>query len=65
MGAPKPAAAPGLAQLLPQPVTEAEVLSVDIGGSGERTRQQRWLDDPLELAGEGGRQVIVHAEPAG
>jgi hypothetical protein len=61
---------PELAQLLPQPVTEAEVLSVDVGdpvsvamirysgSSGGLTIRSNWQD-------EGGRQVIVHVEPAG
>jgi hypothetical protein len=61
---------PELAQLLPQPVTEAEVLSVDVGdpvsvamirysgNSGGLTIRSNWQD-------EGGRQVIVHVEPVG
>jgi hypothetical protein len=61
---------PQLAQLLPQPVTEAEVLSVDVGdplsvamirysgSSGALTIRSNWQE-------EGGRQVIVHVEPAG
>ena len=60
---------PHIAQLLPQPVTAAEVLSVDTGdpvsvamirysGSiGGVTIRSNWRD-------EGGRPVIVHAEPA-
>ena len=60
---------PELAQALPMPVTEAEVLSVEVGedesvariryagDSGEVTIRSRWQD-------EGGRPVIVHAEPA-
>ena len=60
---------PELMQALPQPVTEAEVLSVEIGdtesvalirysGSGAVTILSRWQD-------VGGRPTIVHAEPAG
>jgi hypothetical protein len=60
---------PQIAQALPQPVTSAEVLSVDVGDtesvamihysgdSGEVTIRSRWQD-------QGGRPVIVHAEPA-
>jgi hypothetical protein len=63
---------PQLAQItqgLPQPVTKAEVLSVEIGepasvamirysGSSDAvTIRSEWQD-------EGGRPVIVHAEPA-
>jgi hypothetical protein len=55
--------------LLPQPVTAAEVLSVDVGdsetvamirysgGTGEATIRSRWQEQT-------GRPVIVHAEPA-
>ena len=61
---------PELAKALPQPVTSAEVLSIDVGDSeavamirysgesAEVTIRSRWQD-------EGGRAVIVHAEPAG
>ena len=61
--------APQIAQSLPQPVTKAEVLSVDVGdpvsqamirytgSSGAVTIRSNWQD-------EGGRPVIVHAEPA-
>ena len=61
---------PQLAQALPQPVTSAEVLSVEIsdpmstamirysGTSGAVTIRSNWED-------EGGRPVIVHVEPAG
>jgi hypothetical protein len=61
---------PQIAQALPQPVTGAEVLSVDVGDtesvamicySGETsdvTIRSLWQD-------QGGRPVIVHAEPAG
>ena len=60
---------PKIAQVLPRPVTEAEVPSVDIGDpvgeamirySGERgdvAIRSRRQD-------EGGRPVVVHAEPA-
>jgi hypothetical protein len=60
---------PQLAQGLPQPVTEAEVLSVDVGDpqsvamirysghTGTVTIRSTWQD-------EGGRPVIVRAEPA-
>ena len=63
--------APQTAQeLLPLPVTTAEVLSVDFGDSeavavirysgdtGEATLRSRWQE-------ESGRPVIVHVEPAG
>ena len=54
--------------VLPQPVTGAEVLSIDVGdsetvamirysGDGELTVRSRWQE-------EAGRPVIVHAEPA-
>jgi hypothetical protein len=60
---------PQIAQALPQPVTAADVLSVDVGDTesiamirysgdnGEVTIRSRWQD-------EGGRPVIMHAEPA-
>jgi hypothetical protein len=61
---------PQIAQdLLPQPVTAAEVLSVDVGdsetvamirysgGTGEVTIRSRWQE-------QAGRPVIVNAEPA-
>jgi hypothetical protein len=60
---------PQIAQALPQPVTAAEVLNVDVGetesvamisysgDTGAVTIRSRWQD-------EGGRPVIVHAEPA-
>jgi hypothetical protein len=63
-------AVPEIAKALPQPVTAAEVLSVDVGDTesvatirysgdtGDITIRSRWPD-------EGGRPVIVHAEPAG
>jgi hypothetical protein len=62
---------PGVPQIvedvLPQPVTAAEVLSIDVGdsetvammrysGDGEVTIRSRWQE-------EAGRPVIVHAEP--
>ena len=59
---------PEIATALPQPVTAADVLSVDVGEpesiatirySGDDsavTIRSRWQD-------EGGRPVIVHAEP--
>jgi len=61
---------PQIAQGLPQPVTAAEVLSVDVGDTesvamicysgdaGDVTIRSRWPN-------EGGRSVIMHAEPAG
>ncbi len=60
---------PQIARALPRPVTGAEVLSVNVGDtesvamicysgdSGDVTIRSRWQD-------EGGRAVIVHAEPA-
>ncbi len=60
---------PQIAQALPQPVTGADVLSVDVGDtesvamirysgdSSDVTIRSRWQD-------EGGRPLIVHAEPA-
>jgi len=60
---------PQIAQVLPQPVTVAEVLSVEIAGAesvalirysgdtGEVTIRSRWRE-------EDGRPVIVAAEPA-
>jgi hypothetical protein len=60
---------PEIGKILPQPVTGAEVLSVDVGATesvaiirysgdtGDVTIRSRWQD-------EGGRPVIVHAEPA-
>jgi hypothetical protein len=63
--------APQIAQALPQPVTAAEVLSVEVGDpesvgmirysgdAGDVTIRSRWQED------QGGRPVIVHAEPAG
>jgi hypothetical protein len=60
---------PQIAQALPLPVTAAEVLSIDVGDTetvamicysgapGDVTIRSRWQD-------EGGRPVIVHAEPA-
>jgi hypothetical protein len=60
---------PQIAQALPQPVTAARVLSVEIGDaesvalirysgdSGEVTIRSRWQE-------QGGRPLIVGAEPA-
>jgi hypothetical protein len=60
---------PEIAKALPLPVTSAEVLSIDVGDSeavamirysgdtGEVTIRSRWQV-------EGGRPVIMHAEPA-
>jgi hypothetical protein len=60
---------PQIAQVLPKPVTSAEVLSVKIddpvsvalirytGGTGVVTVRSEWVD-------EGGRPVIVRAAPA-
>src|SRR5262245_608952 len=61
---------PQITQALPQPVTAADLQSLDVGESesvavirysgdtGDITIRSRWQD-------EGGRPVIVHAEPAG
>ena len=61
---------PEIATALPQPVTAADVLNVDVGETestatirysgedSEVTIRSRWQD-------EGGRPVIVHAEPVG
>jgi hypothetical protein len=61
---------PEIAKALPQPVTKAEVLSLEVGDSesaslirysgdtGEVTIRSRWQD-------QGGRPVIVAAEPIG
>jgi hypothetical protein len=54
-------------EVLPQPVTGAEVLNIDVGdaeavamirysGDGELTVRSRWQE-------QAGRPVIVHAEP--
>jgi hypothetical protein len=60
---------PEIAKALPQPVTGADVLSLHVGDTesvalirysgdtGDVTIRSRWQD-------EGGRAVIVHAEPA-
>jgi hypothetical protein len=60
---------PEIVKALPQPVTAAEVLSVDVGDSesvalirysgdsGAVVIRSQWRD-------EGGRPLIVHAEPA-
>jgi hypothetical protein len=55
-------------EVLPQPVTAAKVLNIDVGdsetvamirysGDGELTVRSRWQE-------QAGRPVIVHAEPA-
>src|SRR5665811_1628365 len=61
---------PEIAKALPQPVTSAEVVSLEVGegegvalirysgDTGELTIRSRWQD-------QGGRPVIVAAEPAG
>jgi hypothetical protein len=61
---------PQIVQALPQPVTKAEVLSVEIGDpvsvalirysgdSGSATIRSNWQD-------EDGRPVITHAQPVG
>jgi hypothetical protein len=61
---------PQIAQALPQPVTAAEVLEVEVGDAeavaliryagdnGDVTIRSRWQH-------EDGRPVIVHAEPTG
>jgi hypothetical protein len=61
---------PEIAKALPQPVTSAEVVSLDVGDgesvavvrysgdTGEVTIRSRWQD-------RGGRPVIVAAEPTG
>ena len=61
---------PQIAQALPQPVTAADVLSVEVGDeesvamirysgdTGDVTIRSRWRE-------VGGRPQIVHAEPAG
>ena len=61
--------APELAKVLPMPVTEAEVVSLDVGdaestatiryaGDGEVTLRSTWQ-------GEDPHPVIVHVEPVG
>src|SRR4051812_14242903 len=60
---------PQIAQVLPQPVTGADVLSIDVGDI-ESMAQIRYRGDPGEVTirtrwqDQGGRPVIVHAEPA-
>jgi hypothetical protein len=60
---------PQIAQALPQPVTAAEVLSVDVGDT-ESVALIRYSGDAEAVVVrsrwqvEGGRPVIVHAEPA-
>lgn len=61
--------APQLAQALPQPVTSAEVLSVDVG-DGESVARIRYTGDSGEVVIQTrwreveGRPAIVHAELA-
>ena len=60
---------PEIAKALPQPVTSADVLSVDVGDS-ESIAMIRYSGDTSGVTirsrwqEEGGRAVIVHAEPA-
>lgn len=60
---------PEIAKALPQPVTSADVLSVDVGDS-ESIAMIRYSGDTSGVIirsrwqEEGGRAVIVHAEPA-
>jgi hypothetical protein len=60
---------PQLAQALPQPVTAAEVLSVEVGDT-ESVALIRYTGDAAEVVvrarwqEQRGRPVIVHAEPA-
>lgn len=59
---------PQIAQVLPRPVTAAEVLSVDVGEQ-ESVARIRYSGDTGTVAvrshcqEQGGRPVIVHAEP--
>jgi hypothetical protein len=59
---------PEIAKALPQRVTSADVLSVEIGDS-ESIAMIRYSGDTSEITirsqwkDEGGRAVIVHAEP--
>jgi len=61
---------PQLAQALPQPVTSADVLSLEVGGE-ESVATIRYAGDSAEVTirshwrDVGGRPVIVHAEPVG
>jgi hypothetical protein len=60
---------PEIAKALPQPVTAADVLSVDVGAT-ESVAMIRYSGDASDITirsrwqDEGGRPVIVHAEPA-
>jgi hypothetical protein len=60
---------PQITQVLPQPVTRAEVLSVEVGET-ESVAVIRYSGDAEEVVvrsrweEQGGRPVIVHAEPA-
>jgi hypothetical protein len=65
----RPGAPQIINEVLPQPVTAADVLNMDVGdaeavavirysGDGELTVRSRWQE-------QGGRPVIVHAEPVG
>lgn len=60
---------PEIAKALPQPVTSADVLSVDVGDS-ESIAMIRYSGDTSGVTirsrwqEEGGRAVIVNAEPA-
>ena len=61
---------PQIAQALPQPVTAAEVLSIDVGDT-ESVAMIRYAGEASEVTirsqwqDQGGRPVIVAAEPAG
>ena len=61
---------PQLAQALPQPTTSAEVQSIDTGEDETvATIQYSGADSAVTIRShwrdEGGRPVIVHAEPVG
>jgi hypothetical protein len=61
---------PQIVQTLPQPVTAAEVLSIEVGDS-ETVAMIRYSGDTGEIIvrsrwqEQAGRPVFVHAEPAG
>ena len=61
---------PQLAQALPQPTTASEVKSIEVG-EDESVSTIRYAGDDSEVTiraqwrEEGGRPVIVHAEPVG
>lgn len=61
---------PQLAQALPQPVTSADVLEIEVG-EDESTALIRYVGDSGEVTIRshwrevGGRPMIAHAEPAG